>query len=43
MADPILALIGAITLIVLGAGALVALVILSVQGFLALFRAVLKQ
>jgi hypothetical protein len=43
MASPILAMIGAMTLFVLGAGALVALVILSVQGFMALFRAVLKQ
>jgi len=38
MADPLLAMIGAITLFVLGAGAIIALVIYSVQGFLALYR-----
>ena len=43
MANPMLALIGAITLSVLGAGAIIALVVLSAQGFLALGRAWLKH
>jgi hypothetical protein len=42
MANPMLALIGAITLSVLGAGCLIALVILSAQGFLALGRKLSK-
>ena len=38
MADPLLALIGAITLGILGFGALVSLLIISVQGFLVMFK-----
>ena len=40
MADPLLAMIGALTLFVLGAGAIIALVILSAQAFAAALRAV---
>jgi hypothetical protein len=42
LADPILAMIGAIVLFVLGAGAIVALVVYSAQAFLALFRSMRK-
>lgn len=38
MADPILALIGGLTLIVLGIGAIISLIICSTQFFLALFQ-----
>lgn len=40
MADPLLALIGAATLIFLGSGAVIALVVMSAQMFLALFRSI---
>lgn len=43
MADPLLALIGAVTLIVLGAGALIALIVLSAQGFYSAARFVCKH
>ena len=42
MASPVLAMIGAITLFVLGAGAIIALVICSVQIFYELFYGLWK-
>lgn len=40
MADPLLAMIGATTLVIIGIAAFISLVVLGVQGFLALFRSI---
>lgn len=42
MADPMLALIGALTLAILGVGAILALMFMSAQGFYAAFQFVRK-
>jgi hypothetical protein len=43
MADPLLAMIGAITLFILGIAAVIALVVETTQLFLALFKTILKS